>query len=593
MNRLKTTDVQDVTRQSAATRDAKAAPAVTVSGEALGTSPLQRAQQEHIAQLRSGPSTGDGGLPDSLMSGIETLSGEDMSGVRVHRNSAKPATLGAQAYAQGTDIHLGPGQEKHLPHEAWHVVQQRQGRVAPTHQVGGVDVNGDTGLEREADAMGSRAMSVNQSPRQLAQRRAGQSLVGAPVQRVVGPRPELPFRSNLEWARWFAAMTPTELDEQLGSLVMTRDLPAVARMNEILIRNGEDPLTDALPPSSQEGDGLVIGGKGNSQAEGDEKEKETASTTPTPKQEVESPDERYQKRIAAVRLNIRTGEKSKQLALELINAYGEIIGSTSGNEGTIKTITKKVLGQATVAKGSHVVPTGGFHPAFKSTHDAFVVTTESDKHLEMLKLAGSLDAGLPTQPDFFEKLGKGMSHATGKGHASVKMAKIPLIKSVEYSVYGKTHAVTHLYIQTGNETEIRCYLGTEVGPFQRIHTSLTVQKDETPTAHTMVQVSKTLGIPPFAGTGVRVGFDSTETEAGMGFGARLLTGRSKAQCTVTGYIDGMTLLEVGTATAGQAEAMAKSFNRTLDAISKDICSGEIGKRSITWLSEFTPIDERK
>lgn len=35
-------------------------------------------------------------------------------------------------YSQGTDIHIGPGQEKHLPHEAWHVVQQKQGRVKPT-----------------------------------------------------------------------------------------------------------------------------------------------------------------------------------------------------------------------------------------------------------------------------------------------------------------------------------------------------------------------------------------------------------------------------------------------------------------------------
>ncbi|MEM7041075.1 MAG: DUF4157 domain-containing protein [Bacteroidota bacterium] len=35
----------------------------------------------------------------------------------------------AHAYDQGTDIHIGPGQEKHLPHEAWHVVQQKQGRV--------------------------------------------------------------------------------------------------------------------------------------------------------------------------------------------------------------------------------------------------------------------------------------------------------------------------------------------------------------------------------------------------------------------------------------------------------------------------------
>ena len=46
------------------------------------------------------------------------------------------------AYAQGTDIHIGPGQGTHLPHEAWHVVQQKQGRVLPTVQLMvGVPVN--------------------------------------------------------------------------------------------------------------------------------------------------------------------------------------------------------------------------------------------------------------------------------------------------------------------------------------------------------------------------------------------------------------------------------------------------------------------
>jgi hypothetical protein len=72
------------------------------------------------------------GLPDHLKSGVERLSGMDLSDVRVHYNSSKPAQLHAMAYAQGTDIYLGPGQEKHLPHEAWHVVQQKQGRVQAT-----------------------------------------------------------------------------------------------------------------------------------------------------------------------------------------------------------------------------------------------------------------------------------------------------------------------------------------------------------------------------------------------------------------------------------------------------------------------------
>jgi hypothetical protein len=99
------------------------------------------------------------GLSDNLKSGVESLSGMDMSDVRVNYNSSKPAEVGALAYTQGTDIHVAPGEERHLPHEAWHVVQQKQGRVQPTIQMKGVAVNDDAGLEREADEMGSRAVS--------------------------------------------------------------------------------------------------------------------------------------------------------------------------------------------------------------------------------------------------------------------------------------------------------------------------------------------------------------------------------------------------------------------------------------------------
>jgi len=99
------------------------------------------------------------GLPDNLKSGIESLSGISMDDVNVHYNSDKPFQLQALAYAQGTDIHVAPGQERHLPHEAWHVVQQKQGRVQATMQMkSGVNVNDDAGLEREADTMGRQAL---------------------------------------------------------------------------------------------------------------------------------------------------------------------------------------------------------------------------------------------------------------------------------------------------------------------------------------------------------------------------------------------------------------------------------------------------
>jgi hypothetical protein len=101
------------------------------------------------------------GLPDHLKSGIENLSGHSMNDVKVYYNSDKPAQLNAHAYAQGTDIHLASGQEKYLPHEAWHVVQQKQGRVKPTMQMKGkVNVNDDAGLEKEADVMGAKALQM-------------------------------------------------------------------------------------------------------------------------------------------------------------------------------------------------------------------------------------------------------------------------------------------------------------------------------------------------------------------------------------------------------------------------------------------------
>ncbi|NOU50559.1 DUF4157 domain-containing protein [Pseudoalteromonas sp. JBTF-M23] len=97
------------------------------------------------------------GLPDKVKNGIEGLSGMDMSDVKVHYNSSKPATVQAHAYTQGSNIYVAPGQQQHVAHEAWHVVQQKQGRVKPTTSIGGMAVNDNAGLEREADIMGAKA----------------------------------------------------------------------------------------------------------------------------------------------------------------------------------------------------------------------------------------------------------------------------------------------------------------------------------------------------------------------------------------------------------------------------------------------------
>ncbi len=141
--------------------------------------PRQQQQRDKIAQLQqAAPTANKTGLPDGLKTGIEALSGVDMSGVRVHRSSSKPAALQAHAYAQGSDIHLGPGQEKHLPHEAWHVVQQAQGRVSATRQTKGIGINDDSALEREADEMGARAASGTAS-------HGGASMTGLASDRII------------------------------------------------------------------------------------------------------------------------------------------------------------------------------------------------------------------------------------------------------------------------------------------------------------------------------------------------------------------------------------------------------------------------
>lgn len=60
---------------------------------------------------------------------LRVLSEVSFDEVKVHNKSDKPAQLHALAYTQGTDIYVASGQEKHLAHEAWHVVQQGQGRT--------------------------------------------------------------------------------------------------------------------------------------------------------------------------------------------------------------------------------------------------------------------------------------------------------------------------------------------------------------------------------------------------------------------------------------------------------------------------------
>ena len=70
--------------------------------------------------------------------------------VIIEYNSKKPAQIQALAYTQGNHVYIGPGQEKHLPHELGHVIQQKQGIVHPTAIINGMPLNDDPVLEKDA-----------------------------------------------------------------------------------------------------------------------------------------------------------------------------------------------------------------------------------------------------------------------------------------------------------------------------------------------------------------------------------------------------------------------------------------------------------
>lgn len=155
------------------------------AGNPISEKPIQK-QEESIPNQT--------GLPDNLKAGVENLSGYSLDNVRVHYNSPKPAQLQALAYTQGTEIHVAPGQEKHLPHEAWHVVQQMQGRVKPTMQMKGVQINDDVGLEKEAEQYGKESKKMTK--KQIATNRSNEH--PSPVIQAFFARPDnIPDRHAL------------------------------------------------------------------------------------------------------------------------------------------------------------------------------------------------------------------------------------------------------------------------------------------------------------------------------------------------------------------------------------------------------------
>jgi hypothetical protein len=106
------------------------------------------------------------GMPAPLRRRMEVAFNADFSKIRVRPASPRAKALGTLAFTQGHEIHMAPGQwapdtragQQLLGHELTHVLQQRAGRVRTTARHEGVGLNAEPALEREADALGARAV---------------------------------------------------------------------------------------------------------------------------------------------------------------------------------------------------------------------------------------------------------------------------------------------------------------------------------------------------------------------------------------------------------------------------------------------------
>lgn len=138
----------------------------TAPGKRTLTASLPVQRRASAATATSEPIATGGGdaLPGAVRSRFEGSFGVDLGAVRVHQDGAA-AAMGAEAFTQGTSIHMAPGRYQPdspsglelLGHEVAHVVQQGEGRVAASRQYRGLGLNDDHALEAEADHQGALA----------------------------------------------------------------------------------------------------------------------------------------------------------------------------------------------------------------------------------------------------------------------------------------------------------------------------------------------------------------------------------------------------------------------------------------------------
>lgn len=188
--------------------------------------PIQRKEGLGGDVLATGEGAAKGRLPKGLQDRLSAATGQDFSQTTVHKNSGLPMRLGALATAQGNQIHLGPGQEQLLSHEAWHLAQQAQGRVKANTTIARQPINNDRQLEAEADqfaagkpvGIGPQSFSHNAAATTAPmQRVADETLKEEPTETSEGPTEEYLWHNDILLDTIFDDKE-TEGNERLNSL---------------------------------------------------------------------------------------------------------------------------------------------------------------------------------------------------------------------------------------------------------------------------------------------------------------------------------------------------------------------------------------
>lgn len=103
-------------------------------------------------------------LPEDVQFQMESSFSQDLSNVKIHKNSRRAKELNAHAFTEGNDVHIADGKynpttnegKALIGHELTHVIQQKSGRVSPTVQFNRIGINTEDHLEKEADTIGER-----------------------------------------------------------------------------------------------------------------------------------------------------------------------------------------------------------------------------------------------------------------------------------------------------------------------------------------------------------------------------------------------------------------------------------------------------